>query len=138
MLCESWQDAILRCQDLAATERVALDAHLVQCPECREYHAQAVRLDTELTAAFTGVHLNPGAVAEVTRRAPSATPALGPSLLPEVLDFVGGASAAAALGAAALWFYPALPSAVAVAVPATFLVLAAAFIAGSAFADLKS
>ena len=138
MLCESWQDAILRCQDLAATERAALDAHLVHGPECREYHAQAVRLDAELTGAFNGVYLSSGAVAEVNRRAPSAAPALGPSLLPEVLDFVGGASAAAALGAAALWFYPVLPSAVAVAVPPTFVVLAAAFIARSAFADLKS
>ena len=138
MLCESSHDAILRYQDLVATERVALDAHLVQCPECREYHAQAVRLDAELTAAFTDVHLSPGIVAEVTRRVPSAIPASGPSLLPEVLDFVGGASAAAALGSAALWFYPALPSAVVVAVPATFLVLIAAFIAGCAFADLKS
>ena len=91
MPCDSFEDRLLDYSELSAAEREPVDAHVAGCADCREYLDAAERLDARLADLYAGVRVSPGFQAAVLSRMKAEVPLARPSLLPEVLDFVGWA-----------------------------------------------
>jgi anti-sigma factor RsiW len=94
MSCASFEELLLDYADLPAEERHAVDLHLTQCANCRQYSDILSQLDVALTDQFSGVQ--PSALfhsrlhAVTTSRSPQSS-LRAPSFLPELLDLIGGA-----------------------------------------------
>jgi predicted anti-sigma-YlaC factor YlaD len=91
MPCASFEDLLLDYTELAPAERGAVDAHLAGCADCRGYLETLAHLETGLSELYSGAHVSPAFrhdVLSILER---------PSLLPEVLDFIGWAGILAAL-----------------------------------------
>ncbi len=91
MPCAPFEDLLVDYTELAPAERCAVDAHLAGCADCREYLKTVAHLEAELSGLYSGAQVSPAFrhdVLSILER---------PSLLPEVLDFIGWAGIIAAL-----------------------------------------
>ncbi len=80
--------------------------HAQHCEECRALLEALKDVDATFEAAFAGVAAPPGLEAAVRARAARETRLRAPSLVPEILDFIGWA---AVLALAAVLFPRVLP-----------------------------
>jgi predicted anti-sigma-YlaC factor YlaD len=90
MSCAPFEDLLLDYTELAPAERCAVDAHLAGCVDCREYLDTLARLETGLSQLYAGAQVSAAFrndVLSILER---------PSLLPEILDFIGWAGIIAA------------------------------------------
>ena len=91
MPCAPFEDLLVDYTELAPAERCAVDAHLAGCADCREYLERLAHLETGLSGLYSGAQVSPAFrhdVLFILER---------PSLLPEILDFIGWAGIIAAL-----------------------------------------
>ena len=82
------------------------NGHAAHCEECRALLEAFTEVDSKLDAAFAGIPAPSGLRADVQLRIARDTQLRRPSLLPEVLDFIGWA---AVLAMAAILFPRLLP-----------------------------
>jgi predicted anti-sigma-YlaC factor YlaD len=107
MPCPSFEDLLLDYAELAPAERGAVDAHLAGCADCREYLETLAHLETGLSDLYAGAQVSPSFRNEVLSIVER------PSLLPEILDFIGWAGIIAGLACLApllRHFHPELTS----------------------------
>jgi hypothetical protein len=85
--------------------------HAARCEECRALLDALADVDAALETAFAGITAPPGLAAAVRARVSHEAPLRAPSMMPEVLDFIGWAAVLAL--AVALWprFLPLLKAA---------------------------
>ena len=85
--------------------------HAASCEECRALLDALADVDAALETAFAGITAPPGLAAAVRARVSREVPLRAPSVMPEVLDFIGWAAVLAL--AVALWprFLPLLEAA---------------------------
>jgi hypothetical protein len=91
MPCASYEDLLVDYMELSTGERCAVDAPLAGCADCREYLDTLAHLDAGLSQLYANTQVSPAfrnGVLSILER---------PSLLPEVLDFIGWAGIIAAL-----------------------------------------
>jgi hypothetical protein len=110
MPCAVWDDLLLDYSELATGERQAADAHLADCADCREYLETMGRLETGLVELYSGAHVSPAFRSEVLSSLNAGIGLEQPSVLPEVLDFIGWAGIIAAFVCLAPNFQPGLTS----------------------------
>jgi anti-sigma factor RsiW len=145
MACAEFEERLLEYAELANGERARVDAHTAQCSSCREFLESLGTVDSQLTAQLAGLELTPAFAPAVLRRVRHEGAATRPSLVPELLDFVGWGAIVALLGLLAWWLVPLAPVSnikPTVSVSAMYAVtgafLLAAFLFGiRSFADLK-
>jgi hypothetical protein len=140
-VCAEFEERLLEYAELANGERASVDAHAAQCASCREFLEALRTVDSQLTAQLTGLEVTPAFAPAVRRRVRLEGSAAPPSLVPELLDFVGWGAILALVGLLVWWLVPfsalsiASPNAMYVATGAFLLV---AFLFGiRSFADLK-
>ncbi len=145
MACAEFEERLLEYADLANWERARVDAHAVQCSSCREFLDALRTVDTELTARLAGLEVTPAFAPAVRRRVRYEGSPARPSLIPELLDFVGWGAIVALLGLIAWWTAPLVHvsnTKLAVSFNAPYaaagvFLLAAILIGIRSFADLK-
>jgi hypothetical protein len=91
MPCASFEDLLLDYRELEPAERCAVDAHLAGCADCRECLDTLAHLETGLYDLCAGAQVSSAFRNDVLSTLER------PSLLPEVLDFIGWAGIIAAL-----------------------------------------
>jgi hypothetical protein len=96
----------MACPELEDLVREGLGGHAAHCEECRALLDALADVDAAFDAAFTGVSAPPGLAAAARARIARQMPPRRPSLLPEILDFIGWA---AVLALAAVLFPRVLP-----------------------------
>lgn len=126
MPCVAFEERLLDYADLGAAERQAVDVHTLHCAGCREYLATLTELDTQLTHLFGESRPSHDLAAGAFARARASKP----TVIPELLDFVGWSAVAVILSALAWrWRVPVtLPDTVLFYVP--YAAALAAIIAG--------
>src|SRR5437879_13299576 len=87
----SFEDLLLDYTELSAAERASVDTHVSGCADCREYLETTARFDVELLELHAAVNLSPVFQKTVFARIEAETSLSRPSMLPEVLDFIGWA-----------------------------------------------
>ena len=97
MPCAQFEDLLLDYGELPAIEREMVDAHLAGCADCREYLETAAQLDTRLAELYAGAQVSPAFHQAMLARAAAEVVPAKPSMLPEVLDFIGWAGIIAAV-----------------------------------------
>ena len=90
----------MACPEFEELVREGADGHAAHCDECRALLEALADVDAAFEAAFAGVSAPPGLAAAARARAAGAVRFRRPSMLPEVLDFIGWA---AVLALAAIW-----------------------------------
>jgi predicted anti-sigma-YlaC factor YlaD len=105
MPCMVWGDLLLDYSELPADERQAADAHLAGCADCREYLETMAHLETGLVELYSGTKVSPAFRSEVRACLNAGIGLEQPSVLPEVLDFIGWAGIIAAIVCLA-WLLP--------------------------------
>lgn len=78
-------------EDLSAGGESVL-RHAAECEDCRALLEALAGVDTTLESAFAGISAPPGMAARARALAARETPLRRPSVLPEVLDFIGWAA----------------------------------------------
>jgi anti-sigma factor RsiW len=144
MACAEFEERLLEYAELANGERARVDAHTAQCSSCREFLEALRTVDSQLTAQLAGLEITPAFAPAVQRRVRYEN-AARPSLIPELLDFVGWGAIVALLVLLGWWLTPLVhvPSIkMTVSLNASYVVsgafLLAAFLFGiRSFADLK-
>lgn len=149
MACPEFEDLLLDYADLSAAERVRADGHVAGCTACREFLATLQAVDTSLTAQYSHRSLDATFDQVLKRRIRLETPAPRPSLIPELLDFIGWAGILVLVALIAVWIGPLIHLPVADAsrqaarwsigtlVACAAFVMAGFWIALRSFADLK-
>ena len=89
MSCASFEELLLDYADLPAQERDAVDLHLTQCANCRQYSDTLLQLDVALTEQFSGVQPSELFHSRLHALTTSRPPLSAPSFLPELLDLIG-------------------------------------------------
>lgn len=87
--------------------------HAAHCAECRALLDALVEVDTALESAFANITAPPGLAATVRARVSHELPLRGPSMMPEVLDFIGWAAVLAIAAFLLPRFLPLLETALA-------------------------
>jgi hypothetical protein len=87
--------------------------HAAHCEECRALLDALADVDATFEAAFAGISAPPSLAAEVRARVAREFPLRRPSLLPEVLDFIGWAAVFALAAILLPRFLPVLNAAIA-------------------------
>jgi anti-sigma factor RsiW len=143
MACAEFEERLLEYAELANGERARVDAHAAQCASCREFLEALRTVDFQLTAQLAGLEVTPAFAPAVRSRVRRESAAARPSLVPELLDFVGWGAIVALVVLLAWWLAPLSPiSYIEVSFNATYAAagafLLAAFLFGiRSFADLK-
>jgi len=145
MACAEFEERLLEYAELASGERAPVEAHVAQCSSCREFLVALRTVDSQLTAQLAGVEVTSAFAPAVRRRVRHQRAGARPSLVPELLDFVGWGAIVALLGVLAWWLAPLTPvsniklavSFNAVYAAAGAFLLAALLIGIRSFADLK-
>ena len=109
MACAEFEERLLEYAGLAGNARAGVDAHAAHCSACRELLDALHTLDSQLIVEFGGLEVSPSFGPAVRRRIQSAAPMAKPSLVPELLDFVGWGTIAALAGLLAWWLIPLVP-----------------------------
>jgi len=96
MPCDAFEARLLDYDELAASDRHAVDLHTSVCADCREYLETLTTLDMELSRllADSTLSLDLASSALIGMRASTKR---GPTALPELLDFVGWSAVASIL-----------------------------------------
>ncbi len=126
MGCAEFQELLLEYGELSGDGRAPVDAHVGQCAGCREFLQALDAVDAQLGAQFGGRETSAGFAPAVRRRVNREAAVRRPSLVPEVLDFVGWIAIVALIGVLAWWVSPLIPV-------SSTLALNAALDAGGAF-----
>jgi len=145
MACAEFEERLLEYAELANGERARVEAHAAQCSSCREFLEALRTVDSQLTAQLAGFELTPAFAPMVRRRLRHENSTARPSVVPELLDFVGWGAIVTLLGLLAWWLGPLTPvsniklavSFNAVYVAAGAFLLAALLFGIRSFADLK-
>jgi hypothetical protein len=82
----------MACPELEDLLREGSDGHAAHCEECRALLDALAYVDATFDAAFAGISSPPGLAAAARARLARELPVRGPSLVPEVLDFIGWAA----------------------------------------------
>ena len=96
----------MACPDLEELLRQGSGGHAAQCEACRALLDSLAEVDATFETAFSGMEAPPGLAAAVRARVARELPVRAPSLLPEVLDFVGWAAVLAMAALVAPRFVP--------------------------------
>jgi hypothetical protein len=110
MACVEVETLLLEYAELAGSARVLVDAHVAQCLDCREFLDALRTVDSQLTAEYTGLPVPSSFAPAVRQRVQTASPPARPSLVPELLDFVGWEAITVLVGLLAWWLIPVLPA----------------------------
>ena len=143
MACTEFQDRLLAHTELSDDERASVDTHVAGCPECREFLETLHLVDSALTAKFARCEVSGAFSTTVRQRIRRAAPIPRPSLIPELLDFVGWGAIVALAALLAWWVTPLIPVSETLPFPviaagAGALLLSISVIIGlRSFADLK-
>lgn len=97
MACAEFEERLLEYAELANGEQALVDAHAAHCSHCREFFEALHTVDSQLTAQLGGREVTAGFATAVRRRVRYEGSA-APSLVPELLDFVGWGAIVALLG----------------------------------------
>jgi predicted anti-sigma-YlaC factor YlaD len=146
MACPEFEDRLIEYAELEGEARACVDTHLAECAGCRQFLEALRVVDRELTAQFTGREVSAAFLPAVRRRVQDEGLARRPSMIPELLDFVGWGAIVALIGLLAWWTIPFIPVSyskdaaislnAALAAGGAFLLIAL-FIGLRSFADLK-
>jgi anti-sigma factor RsiW len=145
MACAEFEERLLEYAELANGERACVDAHTARCSSCLEFLEALRTVDFQLAAQLAGLEVTPAFAPAVRRRVRHEGAAARPSLVPELLDFVGWGAIVTLVGLVAWWLMPLvhvsstrLPISFDASYVAGGAFLAAAFLFGiRSFADLK-
>ena len=96
----------MACPELEDLVREGPSGHAARCEECRALLDALADVDAAFEAAFQGISAPPGLAAAARASIARHIPPRRPSLLPEILDFIGWA---AVLALAAVLFPRVLP-----------------------------
>ena len=88
------------CPDLENLLKEESGDHVAQCPKCRELLDALAQVDATLNAAFGILRASPDLETAVRARIARMSAEPKPSIVPEVLDFIGWAAASAAVAIA--------------------------------------
>jgi predicted anti-sigma-YlaC factor YlaD len=119
MPCAPFEDLLVDYAELSTEDRCAVDEHLAGCAGCREYVDTLAHLETGLSRMYAGTQASPAFRRDLLSSLER------PSLLPEILDFIGwvGIIAAFACLVPLLWhFQPELTSVTVVCAAASIFV----------------
>ena len=146
MACPEFEYRLIEYADIEGEARACVDAHLAECPGCREFLDALRVVDIQLTARYAEREVSAAFAPAVRQRVERDTTTRRLSFVPEVLDFVGWGAIVALLGLMAWWVLPFLPASnpnqtalslnAALAGGGAFL-LVAVFIGLRSLADLK-
>jgi len=103
MACAKFEDLLLGYAELSDAERVRADGHVAGCTACKEFLEALQAVDTNLTAQYSHRVLDANFDHALRRRIRQEIPRQRPSLVPELLDFIGWAGIVALI---ALWIGP--------------------------------
>lgn len=95
MPCDDFESWLQDYAELEGESRLATDAHLAVCPDCRSYLEALAEADAALSARFAARRAPVGFEQAVLRRMERQLPLRRPPYLPEILDFVGWAAVVA-------------------------------------------
>ena len=90
----------MSCPEFEDLVREGASGHAQRCEHCRALLEALADVDEALETAFAGVSAPPRLAASVRARLAIESPVRRPSIVPEVLDFIGWA---AVLALAAVW-----------------------------------
>jgi hypothetical protein len=103
----------MACPDFEDLVRGGAGDHAAHCEACRALLDALADVDATFDAAFAGISAPPSLAAEVRARVAREFPLRRPSLLPEVLDFIGWAAVFALAAILLPRFLPVLNAAIA-------------------------
>ena len=103
----------MACPDLETLVREGPAGHAAHCEDCAALLEAFSEIDAGLDAAFTGIAAPPALAASVRLRIAAEEARRKPSLLPEILDFVGWAAVLALAAVLVERFLPLVDAAVA-------------------------
>ena len=103
MPCRAFENRLLDYAGLADAQLLAVDAHLAQCPDCRDYLETLAAMDRELTALLGASSPAPDFPARVLARANASASLARPTAVPELLDCLGWTAVASILCLLAWW-----------------------------------
>jgi hypothetical protein len=83
---------MMACPDFEDLVRGRAGDHATHCEECRALLDALVEVDATFDAAFAGISAPPSLAAAVRARVARQSAVRRPSLVPEVLDFIGWAA----------------------------------------------
>ena len=89
MACAEFEERLLEYAELKNGERARVEAHTAYCSTCREFLEALRTVDSQLTAQLAGLEVTPAFAPAVRRRVRYEGFAARPSVVPELLDFVG-------------------------------------------------
>ena len=95
MPCTEFERLLLEYGELSGEARRTADAHLAGCAGCRALLEGLADVDAQLAVAYADAVVSTGFRDSVLRRVEGHVPIRRPSLIPEVLDFVGWAAVVA-------------------------------------------
>lgn len=88
-LCADLEPLLFDYRNLSATERERVDAHVASCADCRETLKALSYLEDELSEVCSAIDA-PAEFRNMLRsRVALEKPVRGPSVVPEILDFLG-------------------------------------------------
>lgn len=103
----------MACPDFEDLVRDGAGDHAEHCEDCRALLDALADVDATFDAAFAGISAPPSLAAVVRARVAREFPVRRPSLLPEVLDFIGWAAVLALAAVLLPRFLPLLDAALA-------------------------
>ncbi|HEV8130654.1 MAG TPA: hypothetical protein VGQ81_05355 [Acidobacteriota bacterium] len=138
MPCAEFEDSLLDYQALDSEKLQRANAHLAMCADCRAFLEALGEVDASLTDLFAGYHVFPIFRQSVLRRLQNQRQNRRPSVIPEILDFIGWAAVVVIVAC----FVAQLHSSIEVGSLAAWIAAAAFFVTGllfgfRAYVDLK-
>jgi hypothetical protein len=103
----------MACPDFESLANGDAGDHAAHCEECRALLDALADVDAAFDAALAGIFAPPSLAAAVRARMAREVPVRRPSLLPEVLDFIGWAAVLALIAVLLPRFLPLLDAALA-------------------------
>jgi anti-sigma factor RsiW len=109
MGCGEFQEQLVEFAELVGEARARVDAHVAHCVACRAFLETLHAVDAQLTAQFAGRKTSAAFATAVRRRVRREAVVRRPSLIPELLDFVGWGAIVALVALLAWWVGPLIP-----------------------------
>jgi len=107
MTCPEFEELLLDYDKQKAQQRSTVDAHVSACESCRTLQSALAEVDTRLEREYPAIQASPVFDNRVHARIRTLDAAVRkPSLLPELLDFVGYLSVTAALLVTLVLLFP--------------------------------
>ncbi|HLQ77072.1 MAG TPA: hypothetical protein VK210_06940, partial [Terriglobia bacterium] len=107
MKCTDIEAQLLEYGELTTAHRLVVDAHLSVCESCCTFHSALIEVDDRLDREFPAIETSPAFNNRVRSRIQALDAAVRkPSPIPEILDFAGYVSIAAAILLTLVSLYP--------------------------------